>query len=927
MPQYDGAIRIATKITTKDAEESLASLEWQIKKSAKYMDELRAKMDTLKDQKVPTQEYKDLEKELEAAYSALNSLVEKQKEYKGMGFKDEDIPKTLTSELDKAGLKVGELEEKIQKLNEEGKAFTLGRDTEQYKAMERQLQYEEESVRKASEHYKKLLKSKDAYKNLGDTAKKSFNAINNMLKKANSLIDSFASRIKKAFLNFKKTSDSANKSAFGISSSLKNILKYGFGIRSLYVLVNKLGSAIKEGFSNLLEYSEPLKNSIDNLKASALTLKNAFAAAFSPFVEIAIPYVQKLLDYMTQLINMAGQFFAALTGRKTYIKAIKQTTAALEDETKAMNKQLSPLDKLNNLSSENAKASAGAGGTMFEEVPIDSKFLELADKMKDIFSKLFAPLKEAWDREGKFVMDSWKYALDEVWKLIKDIGRDFLTVWQEEATIKIFQNLLHIIGDIGLIVGNLARNFRAAWNENEVGLKILRNIRDIIGIIVQHIRNAADATVEWSDKLDFYPLLDAFNRFLESLKPVVDALSGILEDFYAKVLLPLGKWVLEKGLPELLQVFIDFNNKVDWEALRANLAEFWEHLEPFAETIGEGLIIFIGRLADALANFVNSQEFKDFLVTLENWMDSVTPEDVADALESIAKGLIALKVALLGFGAISAITGVLTTIKTFLSFFGVGGGASAAAGGMLGTAEAASGLSLAIGGLTTALAAVAAAVAGWYIGSWIAEKLELDPKPFNETMQSIKDSFTDGSWKEALNLWADDIKLAFATLGSRIGESWNKTWESIKKTVQSALDWINSKINAFGAAKSALGGGLGGALGGAISGKSTFSLNPAMAALSNVEFPAYATGQVIPTSMKQHLAWLGDNPRETEVVSPLSTIEQAVMNAMEKFNGGAGGGNVTVEIPVIIDGIGEIGRAVQQFDREFFKQTGRHAFT
>lgn len=42
-----------------------------------------------------------------------------------------------------------------------------------------------------------------------------------------------------------------------------------------------------------------------------------------------------------------------------------------------------------------------------------------------------------------------------------------------------------------------------------------------------------------------------------------------------------------------------------------------------------------------------------------------------------------------------------------------------------------------------------------------------------------------------------------------------------------------------------------------------------------MEFPGYATGQVIPTSMKKHLAWLGDNPRETEVVSPLSTIKQA----------------------------------------------------
>ncbi len=85
MPQYDGAIRIATKITTKDAEESLASLEWQIKKSAKYMDELRTKMDALKDQKIPTKEYKDLQNNLEEAQKRLQELVSEQERYDSLG--------------------------------------------------------------------------------------------------------------------------------------------------------------------------------------------------------------------------------------------------------------------------------------------------------------------------------------------------------------------------------------------------------------------------------------------------------------------------------------------------------------------------------------------------------------------------------------------------------------------------------------------------------------------------------------------------------------------------------------------------------------------------------------------------------------------------------------------------------------------------
>lgn len=343
-------------------------------------------------------------------------------------------------------------------------------------------------------------------KNLEILQKKSFNAIGSILKKANSLINSFGKGIKEAFSKFSKSASGATRSANGFSFSLKNILKYGFGIRSLYVLVNKLRSGMKEGFANLLTYSQSLEDSVNNIKASALTLKNVFAAAFSPFVEIALPYVQKLLDYMIQLTNAAGQFFAAITGQKAYTKAIKQTVDAFKDAKKAAEGYLNPLDEINKYSDGKDKGTLD-GTTMFEEAAIDSNIFGMAEKIKDVLSKLFEPLKKAWNRDGKFVIDSWKYALEELRNAVKDIGRDFFAIWQEENTTKIFQDILRIVGDIGITSGNMSRNFREAWNENSVGLGILQKVRDIIGIITSHIKNAADATIKWSNNLDFYPLL------------------------------------------------------------------------------------------------------------------------------------------------------------------------------------------------------------------------------------------------------------------------------------------------------------------------------------------------------------------------------------------------------------------------------------
>ena len=149
MAQYDGSIRIVTKITTKDAEESLSSLEWQIKKSAKYIDELRSKMDALKDQKIPTNDYKDLQKKLSDAEKELSGLVEKQNEWEKMGITSGDSWDSLNEKVASASDKVDLIKSKMQKLTDDGKDFILGQDTAQSKAMERQIQDEEESINKA----------------------------------------------------------------------------------------------------------------------------------------------------------------------------------------------------------------------------------------------------------------------------------------------------------------------------------------------------------------------------------------------------------------------------------------------------------------------------------------------------------------------------------------------------------------------------------------------------------------------------------------------------------------------------------------------------------------------------------------------------------------------------------------------------------
>lgn len=197
----------------------------------------------------------------------------------------------------------------------------------------------------------------------------------------------------------------------------------------------------------------------------------------------------------------------------------------------------------------------------------------------------------------------------------------------------------HIIGDIGLVVGNLAKNFREAWNANNAGLRTLENIRDIFAVIIYNIRQAADATVEWSAGLNFKPLMEMIAQYTKSLIPVFGALSGVISDFYVQVLLPLGEWTIEKGLPDLLRILKEFNDKVNWAQIRQNLSDFWDRLEPFAETVGEGLLIFLEKLSNLTANFLNSETLNNFLDHLADWMDKIQPEDVARGIENLAESI------------------------------------------------------------------------------------------------------------------------------------------------------------------------------------------------------------------------------------------------------------------------------------------------
>lgn len=617
-----------------------------------------------------------------------------------------------------------------------------------------------------------------AYSGIKETVsgvKQTFNGISSAVGTVNKHISSFIGKLRSLGSQSKRTKRDTGSLADGAKKLANEFFRVSKMLK-LMVTRMALRAVIKEvgnGFKSLAIHSEEFNNSMSNVINGSKKLGYSFAALVSPLINALAPAIVYVINLLTKLVNIVQQVFASLTGASTWNRA-KDFTDSWADSiqetsknAKELKKTVLGFDQLNQLQ-DNKSSDSGSGiKDMFETVDVDSKWKNVADKIKSIAAKLFDPIKNAWEKVGDFVKESWKYAMDEVLKLAKSVGRDFLKVWEQEKTQKIFENILETIGWIGVAIGNLAKRFREAWDENDTGLHILEAIRDIILIITEHIKEMAKATADWADKLDFKPLLTSIQSWLESLKPAVDAVMGILEDFYSQVVLKFTKWVIESGLPKLIDVFKRFNDEVKWDLLRERLSKLWDHLEPFTETVGEGLIIFIERVTSALAEFVNGDQFADFLERLGKWMDSVEPEDVADSIERLVKALIGFKVAGVVISAISGIAPILSAIVTACKGLG-----SVASG--LGT------FTSAVGGMGAALGTIAAVAGSVVVVIYSITQsfggLEGTATRLKEGLGQISDVFKKISDNLKVSDSIKDLKKAVSDLLDELGDMkdyWN----------------------------------------------------------------------------------------------------------------------------------------------------------
>lgn len=192
-----------------------------------------------------------------------------------------------------------------------------------------------------------------------------------------------------------------------------------------------------------------------------------------------------------------------------------------------------------------------------------------------------------------------------------------------------------------------------------------------------------------------------------------------------------------------------------------------------------------------------------------------------------------------------------------------------------------------------AIEAAWSVASAYFTAIWNAIKVTFSPVVeylsgiFSDAWESVKQIFSGvidfiagvftGDWERA---W-DGIKNIFTGI-------WNgivSVLEGAVNLIIKGINWLISQLNKVSFTLPDWVPVIGG---------NSFGFN--IPSISEISIPRLATGSVIPPN-REFLAVLGDNKQETEVVSPLSTIEQALENVMSRM-----GSASPQQINLVVDG-------------------------
>lgn len=473
-----------TKIAIQRQIDALSKLNNQYVQQAQKVDNLKQKIKELSDQKVETESYKDLQKEMDNLYEKSAELESQLSDWAELGVPESALSfREVEKELDSVILKMEEVEQQQKNMQDTGTAYINPKGTEEYQNTAGKLTVEEQRLQdmnnrlltsyasieqKMKECSEAALEASEEIEDCGDTAleasPKAESLANAMQKFSGKMLNSGLNGVKKKIHETMRAVDNLVKKLLQISSNavIRGLKRISSGVFAIHKTANKSTFSLKRmlatsllmaavfrgisgamsgvttGFQNLAQYSQRTNADISLLMSSLTQLKNSLATAFAPILTVIAPILSGFIDMLSRAATYVGMFLASLTGQKVFTKAVKvqenyaaglgKTATNADKATKALKRYLSPLDEMSRYETESNSDSGGNSGGDGYTAPTPGQMFEevpIEDKIKKLADKIKKFIKtEDWEGLGKFLADEINKGMAHVYDAIswKKVG-------------------------------------------------------------------------------------------------------------------------------------------------------------------------------------------------------------------------------------------------------------------------------------------------------------------------------------------------------------------------------------------------------------------------------------------------------------------------------------------------------------------------
>lgn len=582
------------------------------------------------------------------------------------------------------------------------------------------------------------------------------------------------------------------------------------------------------------------ENVLGNLKE---TWKQLLAVIGQPILKFAVSAVQELTAALSFLLEKAQ--LAVNTLSELFGWELGNTASVAENISQSVSSQNALTDAVEDTAKAQEKSTAG-----FDEINTLASTTQSQEQNSVINSSIPQKNESARlvvDAETSVASKTLVNFIDKTKKIFsklrkwlnKNFSPIFNKIWDGlvSETQELYTTVQKIFNDIKALGQPLAKYIRSDFtamlkSELSVAGEALVGLYDSFNKVFSDI---------WS--IAVYPTLtDFINIGLPIITQFRTAVINVLGTLFYEV-----KNIFDMLWEDAARPILRFITEL-WHDIMLSIKDFWDKWgNPVFEKFCDAITLTGDTLEKIWKNVLNP--IFDKLMTVLDDIWSKHLKQLVDKFLDFVGTLVN--------GALDIYNKyILPVVNYFVEKFGppivkVFGTILNTAGSMIG------GIIDAVGHIIDALKGVINFVAGVFTGDW------------KRAWEGIKDILS-GIWNAFADIVRIPINLIIDLVNGLIG------------AIESGVNWIINSLNKLSFDVPDWVPGLGG---------KTFGFD-----LSNIdipEIPHLAQGTVVPANYGNFLAVLGDNKRETEVVSPLSTIKKAVADALAE-----NGGNVPKELIV-----------------------------